>query len=78
MIERRKEPRMRLTLPVTIFGIDSEGERFTALAMATNFSPTGALLTGFDVELRCGDTMVVAHEGHRAQFRIVWVLNRPR
>jgi hypothetical protein len=43
--------------------------------MATNLSPTAALLWGFDVELRCGDMMLVEHEGHGGQFRIVCVLN---
>ncbi len=75
MIERRKEPRIRLSLPVTVSGRDTDGERFTANAQATSLSRSGALLRGIEAELRCGDLLTVEYGGHKADFRIVWVLN---
>jgi hypothetical protein len=75
MIERRREPRIRLSLPVTVSGIDVEGARFVTSVMATGLSRGGALLTGLGVELRCGDMLVVEYEGRSADFRIVWVLD---
>jgi len=75
MIERRKEPRFRRSLPVNVSGIDDEGQPFSVDVMATSLSQSGALLTGLEVELRCGDMLVVEYEGHRAHFRIVWLLN---
>jgi hypothetical protein len=75
MIERRKEPRTRLSVPVTVSGRDVEGERFTTNVQATSLSRSGALLRGIETELRCGDVLTVEYEGHKADFRIVWVLN---
>jgi hypothetical protein len=75
MIERRKESRFRLSLPVQVSGIDDNGEPFAIEVMASGLSPSGALLTGLEVELRCGDLLVLDYEGHRAHFRIVWFLN---
>jgi hypothetical protein len=75
MIERRKEPRTRLSLPVTVSGRDADGERFTANVEATSLSRSGALLRGIEAELRCGDVLKVEYEGHKADFPIVWVLN---
>ena len=75
MMERRKEPRTRLSLPVTVSGTDAEGERFTTTATATSLSRSGALLTGLKAELRCGDMLAVEYEGRKADFRIVWFLN---
>jgi hypothetical protein len=75
MMERRKEPRTRLSLPVTVSGTDAEGERFTMNVRATSLSRSGALLRGIEAELRCGDLLAVEYEGRRADFRIVWVLN---
>ena len=78
MIERRKEPRVRLSLPVKVSGTDGEGELFTTTVKATSLSRSGALLTGLRAELRCGDMLTVEYEGRKADFRIVWVLNLGR
>ena len=75
MIERRKESRFQLSVPVKVSGVDKNGEPFAINVMATSLSRSGALLTGLNVELRCGDMMVLDYEGHRAHFRIVWFLN---
>ncbi len=75
MIERRKEPRTRLTLPVTVSGRNVDGELFTTNVNATSLSRRGALLRGIEAELRCGDLLTVEYQGHKADFRIVWVLN---
>jgi hypothetical protein len=74
-MERRKEPRTRLTLPVTVSGRNADGEPFTTIVNATSLSRSGALLRGVEAELRCGDVLTLEYEGHTADFRIVWVLN---
>ena len=75
MIERRKDSRFRLSVPVKISGIDDSGEPFAIDTMASSLSRSGALLSGLEVELRCGDMLELDYEGHRAHFRIVWFLN---
>jgi len=75
MIERRKESRFHLSVPVKVSGIDDAGEPFAIEVMARSLSRSGALLTGLEVELRCGDMLVLDYEGRRAHFRIVWFLN---
>ena len=78
MIERRKEPRIRLSVPMTVSGTDAEGERFSISVSGTSLSRSGALLTGLEVELRCGDILAIEYQGRKAEFRIVWVLNLGR
>src|SRR5689334_9314730 len=73
MIERRREPRTRTELVVTVWGIDTHGERFLQAAHAKEISISGALLTQLDAELRCGDLIGVEHAGTRAHFRVVWI-----
>lgn len=63
MIERRKEPRFRLSLPVKVSGLDESGEPFAIEVMATSLSRSGALLTGLEVDLRCGDMGVLGIQG---------------
>jgi hypothetical protein len=75
MIERRKEPRFRRSLPVKVSGVDDEGEPFAVEVMATSLSRSGALLKGLEVALRCGDMLVLEYAGRKAHFRIVWLLN---
>jgi hypothetical protein len=75
MIERRKEPRVRLSLSVIASGTDVDGKRFERRVLATSLSRSGALLTGLAVELRCGDLLAVEYEGRKAAFRIVWILD---
>jgi hypothetical protein len=58
-----------------VSGTDVDGERFVTRVAATSLSRRGALLTGLEVDLRCGDMLVVEYEGRKADFRIVWVLD---
>jgi hypothetical protein len=60
---------------VTVSGRDAGGELFTTNVEASSLSRSGALLRGIGAELRCGDLLTVEYKGHKADFRIVWVLN---
>ena len=76
MIERRKEPRFRLSLPVKVSGLDERGEPFAIEVTATSLSRSGALLTGLEVDFRCGDMLLLEYGGCTAYFRIIWFLNQ--
>jgi len=72
-IDRRNEIRSSSELTVTVWGIDTKGERFLQEAQAREISLSGALLSGLEVELRSGDLVGILHHGKKARFRIVWV-----
>jgi hypothetical protein len=71
-VDRRREPRVESNLPVLIWGIDARGLPFAQKALARNISGQGALLSGIEQLLRCGDLMVVQYGKKRARFRVVW------
>jgi hypothetical protein len=70
--ERRHEPRLRSDLPVRIWGCDDRGVRFVQEAVARNLSGSGALLTGIQQNLRCGDLIGLQYENREAHFRVIW------
>jgi hypothetical protein len=72
-IDRRSEARRESDLTVTVWGIDTEGEKFLQEVQAREISLSGALLSGLKVELRSGDLIGVLHAGKKARFRVVWV-----
>ena len=72
-IERRLEERFPAKLPVSVWGVDIKGERFLQDALAHNVSLSGALLCGFDAELRSGDVIGVLYSGKKARYRVVWL-----
>lgn len=72
-IDRRSEERTETDLPVTIWGVDTKGDRFLQEARAREISLSGALLSGLDVELRSGDVMGLLYGGRKARYRVVWV-----
>jgi hypothetical protein len=71
--DRRSESRTDADLPVTVWGIDTRGERFLQQARAREISLSGALVTGLDIELRSGDLIGLLYTSKKARFRVVWV-----
>jgi|SRR5947209_12593561 len=72
-IDRRHESRSQTELKVTIWGVDTKGDRFLQEAHARETSVSGALLSGLDVELRSGDVLGLLYAGKKARYRVVWV-----
>ena len=72
-IDRRREPRTVVDLALTVWGVDTRGERFLQEAHARDISLSGALLTGLDAELRSGDVIGILYAGTKARYRVVWV-----
>jgi len=71
--DRRREQRTATHLPVTIWGVDTKGERFLHEAKACDISLSGALLSGLECDLRSGDVIGLLFAGRKARFRVVWV-----
>jgi hypothetical protein len=71
--DRRREPRTATDLPLQVWGIDTQGERFLQEARAQDICLSGALLSGVDADLRSGDVIGILFAGRKARFRVVWV-----
>ena len=71
--ENRREPRTLADINLTVWGVDTHGERFLQTAQARDISLSGALLTEIEAELRSGDLIGVLYAGKRARFRVVWI-----
>lgn len=64
---------MEIDLPVMIWGVDTEGERFVQEAHARDISLSGALISGIDTDLRSGDVIGVLYGKKKARYRVVWI-----
>ena len=73
IVERRREPRVAAEVPLTISGVDTQGERFLEDAHARDISLSGALLSGLDNQLKPGDIVGILYAGKKARFRVVWI-----
>jgi hypothetical protein len=71
--DRRRETRSDVDVDVTVWGVDTRGDRFLQEARARDISLSGALLWGLDSELRSGDVIGVLYAGKKARYRVVWV-----
>jgi hypothetical protein len=72
-MDRRKERRLNLELPVRIWGVDKMARPFAEIARVRNFSNHGAVLVGFRSKVQTGEVLDVQLGASRAQFRIVWM-----
>jgi hypothetical protein len=72
-MERRHELRIPAEVFVRIAGVDAHGNLFAQNARARSLSHGGALLTGIEHDLRCGDGLFLQREGKEAKFKVVWV-----
>lgn len=71
-MDRRRQSRVFVDLPVQIWGMDTYSRPFTQPASLRSISGRGATLQCVDAQLKPGDVVDVLYEGTKAQFRIVW------
>lgn len=72
---RRRKPRFRMVLPVSIWGTDSNGKAFHQLAYTVDISTGGAKLAGIQAELKPGEIIAVRYKQRKARFHVVWSAN---
>lgn len=72
-MDRRKERRLNLELPVRIWGVDRMARPFAELVRIRNVSNHGAVLIGVRSKVQTGEVLDVQHGASRTQFRIVWM-----
>jgi hypothetical protein len=71
-MDRRRQSRVFVDLPVQIWGMDTHSRPFTQPASLRTISGRGATLQCVDAQLKPGDVVDVLYLGNKAQFRIVW------
>ncbi len=71
-MDRRRQSRVFVDLPVQIWGMDAHSRPFTQPASLRSISGRGATLQCVDAQLKPGDVVDVLYLGTKAQFRIVW------
>jgi len=69
---RRGEPRIAVTFPVIVRGLDSRGTPFVLTAETRDISCTGACLKGLSGIVVSGKKVEVEYGDQRAWFRVQW------
>jgi hypothetical protein len=72
-MDRRRNPRVSVQLPVQVWGLDAFGQPFTESAMVTNLSSGGIVVEGVRRRMRTGDVLDVRMGASKAEFRVVWI-----
>ncbi len=72
-MDRRRQSRVFVDIPVHIWGMDANSRPFSAPASLRTISGRGATLQGVDVQLKPGELLDLQYQGSKAQFRIVWL-----
>jgi hypothetical protein len=72
-MDRRREQRIFVELPVKIWGMDANSRPFAQPASLRNISGSGATLQGVSAQLKPGCVVDLQYQGTKAQFRVVWL-----
>ncbi len=72
-MDRRRERRLNLELPVRIWGVDRTARPFAEIVRVGNVSNGGAVLIGMRSKVQTGDLLDVQLGASRSQCRIVWM-----
>jgi hypothetical protein len=71
-MDRRREIRVDVSLPVRIWGVDDYSCPFMQLARVRNISGEGAVIQGMRAQIKPGEVVDVQYEGTKAQFQVIW------
>ena len=72
-MDRRRNPRITVLLPVRMWGVDAHSLPFTQLVTVKNLSANGAVVRGLRRQGIPGEILEVQTGDGKAQFRVVWV-----
>ncbi|MGA8343361.1 MAG: hypothetical protein WB781_15625 [Candidatus Sulfotelmatobacter sp.] len=72
-MDRRRQQRISVELPVKIWGVDVHARPFTQSASLRTISSRGGTLQGVSAQLKPGDVVDLQYQGAKAQFRVVWL-----
>ena len=72
-MDRRRNPRVTVLLPVRLWGVDAHALPFTQLVTVKNLSASGVVVQGLHRQVNPGEILEVQAGDGKAQFRVVWV-----
>ena len=72
-MDRRRSARVRVQLPVNVWGVDAFGQAFSLPAMVTSLSASGVVLEGVRRRMRIGDAVDLRMGNSKGQYRLVWI-----
>jgi hypothetical protein len=72
-MDRRRQQRVSVELPVKIWGVDLHARPFMQPASLRTISGRGATLQGVTAQLKPGDVVDLQYQSTKAQFRVVWL-----
>ena len=72
-MDRRRSSRVKMRLPVQVWGVDSYGQPFCASAVVLNMSSSGIVLHGIRRHVRAGEVLDIRLGTDQAQFRVIWI-----
>ncbi len=72
ILQRRREPRRELRLPVQVYGVDANGTPFSQPVWTRNVSQRGAMIEGISCCLRKDAIIGIRCHDRQANFRVVW------
>jgi len=72
---RRREDRVKVELPVRVWGMTLDGHPFNEQLMTLDVSRFGARIAWTNCSLKLGDIVGVQYKAEKGRFRIVWIAN---
>jgi PilZ domain-containing protein len=72
-LQKRREQRIRMVLPLRVSAKDTSDAQFEELAHTLDITAHGARLGAIRHPLKMGTTIVVQYRQHKLQCRVVWV-----
>jgi len=72
-MQKRREQRMRMVLPLRVLARDASDAQFEELAHTLDIAPHGARLGAIRHQLKMGTTILVQYRQHKLHCRVVWL-----
>ncbi len=72
-MQKRREQRMRMVLPLRVLARDASDAQFEELAHTLDITPHGARLGAIRHQLKMGTTILVQYRQHKLHCRVVWL-----
>lgn len=72
-IGKRRHKRIKMVLPVRVWGKDASNNPVNELAHTLDITPTGVRLGAIRRILKTGDKLTLQYRQRKIQFRVVWV-----